>query len=241
MLSQQSGAIFLASYPAERPDLGRLRLQGPYYTAIVPLEMPQLCGAAICKTAEASKSMGTYRYWHHFLALESDFAATSRFVEFSTQNFTTFSIEYAKLLLAIGSEVDVLCKIICEKIDSTAKPKNIDHYRACMTAHTQITSEEVLIRRYNLAFKPWSDWASEKNPGWWRSYNNVKHQRDSHFSEANLENCANAISGLFAVVIYCHKAEKSVDSLEPSPILLGREREPSHLLTESGYEIPAFT
>ena len=65
--------------------------------------------------------MGTYRYWQHFLALEADFAATSRYVEFAQQNFATFSIEYAKLLLAIGSEVDVLCKIICEKIDSAAK------------------------------------------------------------------------------------------------------------------------
>lgn len=65
--------------------------------------------------------MGTYRYWQHFLALEADFAVTSRYVEFSQQNFATFSIEYAKLLLAIGSEVDVLCKIICEKLDNAAK------------------------------------------------------------------------------------------------------------------------
>ena len=70
--------------------------------------------------------MGTYRYWQHFLALEADFAATSRYVELSQKNFATFSIEYAKLLLAIGSEVDVLCKIMCEKIDSTVKPDNIN-------------------------------------------------------------------------------------------------------------------
>src|SRR2546428_5789614 len=42
--------------------------------------------------------MSTYRYWQHFLALEADFAATSRYVEFSQQNFPTYSIEYAKLL-----------------------------------------------------------------------------------------------------------------------------------------------
>src|SRR5437870_5618451 len=98
--------------------------------------------------------MGAYRYWHHFLALESDFAATSRYVEFSRNNFATFSIEYVKLLLAIGSEVDVLCKLICEKLDNTASRKNINDYRACIAAHTQIASEEVLIRRYSLSFKP---------------------------------------------------------------------------------------
>lgn len=185
--------------------------------------------------------MATYRYWQHFLALEADFAATSRYVEFSSQNFTTYSIEYAKLLLAVSSEIDVLCKVICEKLDSGAKRKNIDDYRACLTAHSQIASEEVLIRRYNLSFKPWTDWASGKNPSWWGSYNNVKHQRDAHFPEANLENCANAISALFAIVLYCHKAEKSMDGLEPCPILLGRDQEPGHLLRESGYSVPAFT
>ena len=45
--------------------------------------------------------MAAYRYWQHFLALESDFGATSRYVEFSKQNFAAFSIEYVKLLLAI--------------------------------------------------------------------------------------------------------------------------------------------
>jgi hypothetical protein len=184
--------------------------------------------------------MGTYRYWQHFLALESDFAATSRYVEFSQRNFATFSIEYTKLLLAIGSEVDVLCKIICEKIASTAKRGNIDDYRACITAHTQIATEEVLVRRYQLAFKPWNAWALGKNPTWWHSYNNVKHQRDAHFDEANLENCANAISGLFVVVLYCHKAEKSSESLAPYPVYIGREKEPGHLLLESDYVVPDF-
>lgn len=185
--------------------------------------------------------MRTYIKWQHFLALEADFAATSRYVEFSKENFGSYSIEFTKLLLAIGSEVDVLCKIICEKIDSEAKQDNIDDYRACLTAHTKIATEEVLIRRYGLTFRPWDEWSRDENPKWWRSYNNVKHQRDIYFPEANLKNCANAISGLFAVVLYCHKAEKSADRLEPLPILLGRECEPGALLLESGYSVPEFT
>ena len=113
--------------------------------------------------------MGAYRYWQHFLALEADFAATSRYVEFSRLNFAIFSVEYVKLLLAAASEIDVLCKLTCNSIDSSAEYKNINDYRACLTAHTQIASEEVLIRRYNLTFRPWSDWASGENPSWWQS------------------------------------------------------------------------
>ena len=80
-----------------------------------------------------------------------------------------------------------------------------------------------------------------KNPSWWRSYNDVKHQRDLHFAEANLENCTNAIAGLFEIVLYCHKAEKSTNSLEPYPVLLGRDKGPGHLLLEEGYEVAPFT
>jgi len=185
--------------------------------------------------------MGTYSYWQHFLALEADFAVTSRYVEFSHLNFAAFSVEYVKLLLAAGSEIDVLCKLTCKCIDSSVEYKNINDYRACLTAHTKLASEEVLMRRYGLVFRPWSDWTLGKNPSWWDSYNNVKHQRNAHFKEANLENCANAISGLFVIVLYCHQAERSTDSLTPYPILLGREKEPGSLLLESGYDIPAFT
>lgn len=187
--------------------------------------------------------MATYRYWQHFLALEADFAATLRYVEFSKENFGTYSVEYAKLLLAIGSEVDVLCKIICREIDGPAQRDNIDQYRACLTGHTKIASEEVLIRRYNLTFIPWCEWSSgTNNPTWWKSYNNVKHQRDSYFADANLVNCANAISGLFIVALYCRKAEGvQVESLRPMPVLLGREQEPGALLLESDYYVPDFT
>lgn len=185
--------------------------------------------------------MGTYRYWQHFLALEADFASTARYVEFSGSNFSTFSIEYAKLLLAIGSEVDVLCKVICERIDSSVNRRDMDDYRTCIAAHSQIATEKVLIRRYNLDFEPWNSWASGKNPAWWKSYNKVKHQRDIHFNEANLKNCSNAIAGLFVIVLYCHKAEKSSELLEPYPFLLGRDREPGRLLLASGYDVPDFT
>jgi hypothetical protein len=92
------------------------------------------------------------------------------------------------LLLAIGSEVDVLCKIACEHIDSTAPRNNIDHYRACLSAHSQVAAEQVLIRRYGLSFTPWEAWTGSTNPAWWRSYNNVKHARHTCFAEANLEN-----------------------------------------------------
>jgi hypothetical protein len=49
--------------------------------------------------------------------------------------------------------------VICEQVISAPKRHKIDHQRACLTADTQIVSEEVLIRRYHLAFKPWDVWS----------------------------------------------------------------------------------
>jgi hypothetical protein len=43
---------------------------------------------------------------------------------------------------------------------------------------------------------PWEDWSGHSNPDWWRSYNNVKHQRDVYFHEATLRNAINALGAL---------------------------------------------
>jgi hypothetical protein len=74
----------------------------------------------------------------------------------------------------------------------------------------------------------------------WRWYNKVKHNRNTYFRDANLENCANAISSLFVAVLYCHKAERSREEFDPLPIILGRQPEPSSL-SVNAYIIPAFT
>lgn len=186
--------------------------------------------------------MATYPYWQHFLVLESDFALTARYVEFSKANFTTYSTEFVKLLLAVGSEIDIVCKVLCEKLGCRPGNRwNICEYRKCLTKHSRIAHETVLIRRYDLRFQPWFAWHSGTTPSWWVRYNDVKHERHQHFPFANLENCANAIAALFVLVIYCHKAEASNDSLEPLPMLLGRDQEPGNLRLRSGYQIPDFT
>ena len=161
--------------------------------------------------------MVAYSYWQYFLTIEADFAATARYVEICQANFKTYSVEYAKLLLASASEIDVLCKLLCKKLEPDASRSNIDEYRASITARTQLHTEKVSVRRYNIELKPWETWSENLNPKWWSSYNKVKHRRDQYYSEANLENCLNSVAALFALVIYVHKAEQSDALLEPPP------------------------
>ena len=55
-------------------------------------------------------------HWNYFLAIESDLERLSRYVEFSKDNYKTYSLAMAHLLLSSASEVDVVLKGICKNI-----------------------------------------------------------------------------------------------------------------------------
>jgi len=153
--------------------------------------------------------------WNYFLALENDLQNVSRYIEFREDNFKTYSIELAHLLLASASEVDVVMKEVCKLLDPNKNPKNISNYREIITRNLpQLKREVVYISRFGLSFKPWTNWTKSKNPFWWGSYNNVTHQRNNHFEEANLKNVLNSMGGLLITVFYFYKLKFS--QLDPN-------------------------
>lgn len=142
-------------------------------------------------------------HWDYYLALESDVEKLARYIEFDESNFNTHSIELAHLLLAASSEVDVVMKELCKLLPSKIKIKNIDSYREIIKEDMPpIIGTNIISDRYGLTLSPWSNWAEDKNPIWWKSYNDVKHERSVHFSKANLKNVLNSMAGLFVVNIY---------------------------------------
>jgi hypothetical protein len=76
----------------------------------------------------------SHPHWQYFVALESDLEHTARYVEIVPSNFKTYSIEFARILLSASSEVDVVCKLVCEGINRNKAYENIDHYRECILA-----------------------------------------------------------------------------------------------------------
>jgi len=143
-------------------------------------------------------------HWNYFLALERDLEVVSRYVEFCQQNFDVYSIEFAHLLFAAASEVDVIAKLLCQRLSAQAPRANIDDYRAVLVAALpDLTTTQVSIARYGLTLTPWDNWAGPNNPVWWHSYNNVKHERDTHFQEATLKNAINALGALL-ILTYHH-------------------------------------
>ena len=56
-------------------------------------------------------------YWSYYIELESQFIETKRYVEFSTDNQKTYSVEYLKLYQAVCSEIDVVGKEIAQRVN----------------------------------------------------------------------------------------------------------------------------
>ena len=132
-------------------------------------------------------------HWNYFLALESDMELLARYIEFSEPNMGTYSIELAHLLLAASSEVDVVAKLLCRRVDSEAQRRNINEYRAILVDQIPaVTTLQVFVPRYGLTLTPWDNWSADDTPDWWRSYNSVKHERDACFDQATLKNALNS-------------------------------------------------
>jgi hypothetical protein len=95
-------------------------------------------------------------YWQYFVALEADLAATARYVVPTWANMACYSVEFARILLTAGSEVDVLCKELCQEHQLPVSPVNINGYRAAITARFPgFTKLEILVPRYGLVRLPW--------------------------------------------------------------------------------------
>lgn len=157
-------------------------------------------------------------HWNYFLALEKDLETVSRYIEFTDKNFDVFSIELAHLLFAAASEVDVIAKILCERFSPTSCPGNINEYRPILLGRLpNLPNVEVFVPRFGITLKPWDNWNRPNNPDWWRSYNNVKHERDLYFNEATLKNALNALGGLLILTYYhySHSLSSGTTPLDP--------------------------
>ncbi|CAI3548293.1 hypothetical protein [Clostridium neonatale] len=145
------------------------------------------------------------KYFQYYLVLEDDFIKTTKYVQLNIRNYKTFSIEYTKQYQAICSEIDVLCKEICNSLGTTAG--NFKEYTNVILGNfNDITSKIInvgLNTKINLEpFKDWSDDPNYNSPKWWKEYNSVKHNRNENFENANLENVLNSLAGLYILEKY---------------------------------------
>ncbi len=159
-------------------------------------------------------------YWRNYISIEKEFIRTLDYVTLDSENYGTFSSVFIKLMLQIGSEIDINAKLLCKIYNEHAKVKNIKDYRRIIINSEKdfCNAEVIILKKCNISsFKPWENWnnsENSENPYWWRVYNNVKHERmgsdkiedveKDNYKFANLKNTLFALGGLYQLLIYIY-------------------------------------
>ncbi|MZK16701.1 hypothetical protein [Dorea longicatena] len=159
------------------------------------------------------------KYWLFYIQLEREFCETLNYVEFSDDNFKTYSKAYAKQLISIGSELDIIFKKLCQYVDSSKPRKNIKDYANILCNYDELIDAEVCFSFNRKLYKPFSNWTPDSSPSWWRAYNKIKHHRaeKENIKRANLKNVFYALTALFVLNRYLCKivcADKIVQEPE---------------------------
>ena len=151
-------------------------------------------------------------HWNYFLAIEQDVINLSRYIEFCEDNFKTYSIEIARIIMASTQEIDVVMKEICKNKGNLSRSET--GYRAFIpTIYPKFTDREVEISKYELSFVPFEEWKNKKTPKWWTANNKIKHQRNTHFSRASLENMFKSVCGLMITNLYFYQTVSQLDEI----------------------------
>ena len=147
-------------------------------------------------------------HWNYLLALEKDIIAISDYIELSEENFNAYSVKLLKLNLSIGSEIDVVLKLLCEAYSPHKKLSSIKDYKDCIHQNMpDLITDSISIPRYNLDFKPFNKIGIKisdgyQSPTWWQDYNRIKHHRYSDYNKANLKNALNSYAALLLANLY---------------------------------------
>jgi hypothetical protein len=185
-----------------------------------------------------------FPHWQFFESVDDELHSLSRTIEFCRENFPTFSVHLSRLYLSVCSEIDVVAKLLCARVSPTETPRNIDDYRALVTPHfPNFSRMGTEMPSHGLSFQPWLPWASDTNPQWWRSHNDVKHERSKHYRDANLGNVLESTAGLLILLVYHHQPDLYARNppICPDFKTMRIERQYAHILRWGcDYSLPDF-
>lgn len=166
------------------------------------------------------KRQNTLIHWNYFLSIEEDVQKLKRYVDFSTENENTFSIEMARILMSASAEVDVVLKQLSIALDESSKAESINQYHEMIPERIPTFKNfKVLIPSEGLELTPWISWNKDNPPLWWTANNKVKHHRHENFQRASLKNCLNAVAALYISVLHLYAPQANAGELNQLPKL----------------------
>jgi len=115
-----------------------------------------------------------------------------------------------KILLSIGSEIDIMKKFLAKELDSNFSCE--ESHKVILSKDKNFKELEVKLLSDNTIIKPW---CYAKEPDWWTIYNEVKHNRlepalkfDSsrkYYQYANLESVLHSLAALYSLEMYSYR------------------------------------
>lgn len=158
---------------------------------------------------------GSDQVWNDYLegTFDKEFVSTLHYLSLDRENEEAFSQAYLKLLLELGSEIDVAFKQYCRNIDPSFRGEKITDYQACVRVkEPDFIMQNVEEKITGRTLMPWAKHDNSQNaPYWWKAYNKVKHNRtegskiDSEeklsYKFANQKYTLLALAGLYQILV----------------------------------------
>lgn len=127
------------------------------------------------------------------------------YIEPCDANQNVYSHRIYELFLRTATEFESNCKGILRDNDYTKAERDmniVDYFKIAFVAKLQ--DYKVNFERWGThrEFRPFAGWnqTSQVPLTWYQEYNNVKHNRYTNFSKANLENLMSAVAGLLCIL-----------------------------------------
>ena len=155
-------------------------------------------------------------YWSQYILLEKEFVATHHYLSLDSGNDNAFSQAYAKLILELGSEIDVVLKQYCQLLVPEFRGEKMRQYREFIKANKPEFIDQIVVEKAtDRLIKPWEAWNQDSGkPSWWTAYNKVKHDRTStgeidgvtqeYYKFANQKYIRFALAGLYQILVYTY-------------------------------------
>ncbi len=135
--------------------------------------------------------------------LLADLMVVLNFIDPDDANLEVYSNRLYELLLRAATEFESNCKgiLIANGYRGKRRDMGIEDYRN-LDSVLKLSEYEVRFSFWNSerTLTPLSSWKTSHSLGWYKAYNDVKHNRAENFQLANLKNVLNAIASVACIV-----------------------------------------
>lgn len=135
--------------------------------------------------------------------LENDLKKIFEYIEPCDHNSNTYSHRIYELLLRSATEFELNCKRILGANGYTINNNlNITDYFKIEKA-TRLSEYKIYLdiwKPERKVIQPFIQWQDSHSLSWYKAYNDVKHDRQNNFHQANLNNLLQAIAGVCIIL-----------------------------------------